>query len=355
MSRLPAPLAVYALTRQGADSARRLAAGLPGARLFLPRRLADPARGEMPFDRLGEALAANFRSFGGHVLFAAAGIVVRLLAGLLERKDADPAVVVLDPAGRFAVSLLSGHLGGANALAARVAEILGGRAVITTAGDNAGLPGLDSLAAELDLALENLPALARIARLALEGKRPAVYDPEGWLWPALEPWAGEFTRLTDEPGDEWQGPLVWVCERRRDLPGSWLGLRPPCLAAGVGCNRGTPAAAILALLEDTLARFDLAGASLACLATVEAKRDEQGISRAAAELGVPVRYFSSAELATVAVPNPSRLVQGHMGTPSVAEAAAVLATGGGEIMVPKQKTPEATLALARICRKQSST
>jgi uncharacterized protein YoxC len=119
LTSLPRPLAVYALTREGARLARRLARDLPGAELFLPERLVQG--GEPCFERFGATLAENFHRYAGHVVFAAAGIVVRSLDGLLRGKAVDPAVVVLDARGRHAVSLLSGHLGGANDLARETA------------------------------------------------------------------------------------------------------------------------------------------------------------------------------------------------------------------------------------------
>ncbi|MDR2726095.1 MAG: cobalamin biosynthesis protein CbiG, partial [Candidatus Adiutrix sp.] len=132
-------IAVFALTRQGAALARRLALSLSEEgytpTLGLPRRLADEFGADLCFETLGEALASHFNAFGGHVVVAATGLTVRLIAPLLKSKTSDPAVVVLTQDGRFAVSLLSGHLGGANQLASDAARALGGQAVISTATD----------------------------------------------------------------------------------------------------------------------------------------------------------------------------------------------------------------------------
>ncbi|MBI4797747.1 MAG: cobalamin biosynthesis protein [Desulfarculus sp.] len=302
MTALPQPLAVYAITAVGAELARTLALSLPGAALFLPRALAYQPDGEEPFDRLTQALAANFHHFGGHVVLAAAGIVVRALAPLLKGKTQDPAVVVVDQAGRFAVSLLSGHLGGANALARRVAELLGGQAVITTATDTAGLPSLDMLAGELGLRVENLAALAKVSMSLLDGGQPAVLDPEGWLWPLLERrWPGRFQLLA--PGQEdslTEQPMIWVGWRRITPPPAWLVLRPP----------------------------------------------EAGLLELAARLGLPLTFYSTEELAAVEVPNPSATVAKHMGVASVCEAAALLAADSRRLLVSKQKSPNVTLAVA---------
>ncbi|MFH1057913.1 MAG: cobalamin biosynthesis protein [Pseudomonadota bacterium] len=347
-----ATIAVYALTAQGAASARRLAAGLgEGARLYLPARLVQPGQpgqpgqsGEVGFARIAEAIAANWPEHAGHVCFAASGIVVRAIAPLLMGKAVDPAVVVCDPAGRYAVSLIAGHIGGANALARRVAAILGGVAVITTATDAAGLPSLELLAAEAGLAVENLGALAGVSAALLDGRAVAVDDPAGWLLPRLaRDWPGLFT-----PGPAGaEGPQVGVDWRARPpRPGELL-LRPPALWTGLGCNRGTAADEMDELLTATLAAHGLSPLALAGLVSVAVKADEPGFADLAARRGLGLKFYSAAELDAVAVPNPSDQPARHVGTHSVAEAAAMLAAGpGGSLIVQKQKSVNVTLALA---------
>ncbi|CAO0822153.1 cobalt-precorrin 5A hydrolase [Desulfarculales bacterium] len=231
-------LAVYAITPTGAEVARTLAPSLSGATLFLPRSLAYLPDGEELFDRLALALAANFLEYGGHVILAAAGIVVRALAPLLHHKAQDPAVVVVDQAGRYAVSLLSGHLGGSNALARRVAEILGGQAVITTATDTANLPSLEMLAGELGFRVENLMALARAAwpswRAPTRGARPrrlAMAHPGAALAGALrlgQPGASQGLAATapDMGGLAPPGAPAFLAGAAPAGPGPGHGLQP---------------------------------------------------------------------------------------------------------------------------------
>jgi len=147
-------IAIYALTPQGAVLGRRMADQLD-ADLFLPSRIADP-HGAIPFDRLLDVVAKSFFLYPRHVFIAAAGIVVRAIASHLKSKDRDPAVIVLDQEGEYVISLVSGHLGGANELARNVARLTGGRAVITTATDTVGVPSMDLLAKEKDLTIANL-------------------------------------------------------------------------------------------------------------------------------------------------------------------------------------------------------
>ena len=156
------------------------------------------------------------------VCVMAAGIVVRGIAPYLKGKDTDPAVVVVDEAGQFAVSLLSGHLGGANDLARRVAKLLGGTPVITTATDVQGLPALDVLAVEHGLIIENLAGVRPIHMALLEGRPVRLVDPEGFL-------SGELSRLSGViPSGARPGPGPG-----RPRPHGLRGLSGAALAPGV--------------------------------------------------------------------------------------------------------------------------
>jgi cobalt-precorrin 5A hydrolase len=295
------------------------------------------------FDSLPALVADLFHEFRAHVFVAAAGIAVRCIAPHLARKDADPAVLVLDQEGRFVISLLSGHLGGANALAREVAALIGAEAVITTATDTAGLPSLDLMARDAGLAIGNLEAVRRVNAALLEGGRVQVHDPRGRLGTD-----GDERFLPVRGPEDWdhEAPGVWV-DWLATAPGRGeLRLYPRVLHVGVGCRRGAPAGEIEALVRAALGARGLAPEAVAGLASIEAKRGEPGISEAAAALGVAVRYFSAEELDSVAGASPSETVRRHMGVGSVCEAAAILASGGGSLVVKKTKTERATCAVA---------
>lgn len=344
----PAPaIAVYALTQAGAQNARRLAAGLGGeARLFLPARLAQA--GETGFGRIAEAMAANWRDHAGHVCFAASGIVVRAIAPLIEAKAVDPAVVVCDPAGRFAVSLIAGHLGGANALALRVAALCGAQPVITTATDCAGAPALELLARDAGLTLGNPGRLKHVNAALAEGRSVPLWDPEDWLRLAplpLVPEEGRFFHAAPTP----DAALVRVQWQRgpSDAP---LLLHPPCLCLGLGCRKGVPQEEILACVAAFLEQCAAAPQSLLGLASAALKAQEPGLLAAARQLGLPLRCYDATELASVPVPNPSPRVAQTVGAPSVAEAAALLLSGNTALLAEKERLGRVTLALAQRIR-----
>ncbi len=241
------------------------------------------------------------------VCFLAVGAAVRLLAPLLAGKEVDPGVVCVDEARRFAVALLGGHGGGANALAERVADVLGGTAVVTTGTDAAGLPGLDTLGWPVE------GDVAAVTRAMLDGAGSPSPRTPSWPLPSLP----VVVAPTPIP------PSIVVTDRLVDLPGPVVLLRPPSLVVGVGASSGVPRDEVLGLIRESLADGGLAAESIRELSTVDVKADEPGIVAAAGELGVPLLTYPAQTLAAVDVPNPSEVVRAAVGTPSVAEAAAL--------------------------------
>ncbi len=340
------PPAVYAVTAKGLALGRRLADHL-GATLFAPARLAD-AYDATPFHSLAQLVAATFDARPAHVFVCACGIAVRANAAHLRDKTRDPAVVCLDDAGRFAVSLLSGHLGGANDLARDLAALTGAIPVGTTARDAAGAPAIEMLARACGLKLGNPAAVRRVNAALAPGKRVAVFDPLG-LFSVADAQAAAFFEWVAAPAvpgaPDADTPLVVVDWRLGPDAPDRLYLRPKVLVAGVGCRRGAPAADILGLLDRVCRERGLSRDSIGIVASIEAKRDEPGLIEAAARLGAALAFFSPEQLAAVPAPHPSDTVKRHMGVGSVCEAAAMLASGGGKLLAPKTVTKCSTAAL----------
>jgi cobalt-precorrin 5A hydrolase/precorrin-3B C17-methyltransferase len=312
-------------TRRGGELAAHLERAWPDARAF-------PGRP-------GAALAAAWAESDGVVAFMAAGAAVRLAAPLLTGKLADPGLVCVDDAGRFAVALAGGHAGGANQLAARAAEALGAQAVVTTASDVLALPALDQLGADLGFRLEDGGDLAAVGAALVAGDPVTLVSDQRWPLPPLP----GNVHAADQPA----APCLMVSDRVVDPPRPALVYRPPSLVVGVGCSRGAPAAEILDHLDTTLAEAGLAAASVAALASVDAKRDEPGLAEAASARRWPLRFHPAEELAQVPVPNPSAAAARAVGTPSVAEAAALVG-GRAELVVAKRKAARVTVAVARV-------
>ncbi|WP_330176432.1 precorrin-3B C(17)-methyltransferase [Streptomyces sp. NBC_01498] len=389
-----------------------------------------PARTRVYDGPVREAVERAFAECEQLVCFLATGATVRLLAPLLAGKATDPGVVCVDEAGRYAVSLLGGHGGGANSLAAEVGSVLAAAPVITTATDATGIPGLDTLGLPVE------GAVAAVTRAMLDGARVTLRADAVWPLPPLPPnvvpegptgaaagtanalrgaaaslngpagpdappgnahqdataaargasgpqepdepgtaaapQAPSTARATDAaPGTATAGTVVTaghaparhtpagsttdphvaalhVTDRVVPLGPADAVLRPPSLVVGVGASRGAGVDEVYGLVRDALRAAGLSPLSVAGWATVDAKADEPGVVGAAARFGVPLRTYPAEVLASIAVPNPSDAPLAAVGTPSVAEAAALAAAGpGGELLVPKRKShPEGRAAMA---------
>ncbi len=346
---LPSGLHAIALTRPGARTAARIAAGLPGTRAWAPARFAAEA-GVDGFDEpVADRIARLWPGAGGFLLVMAAGIAVRAIAPLLRDKTVDPAVVVLDPGGRFAVPLLSGHLGGGNDLARAVAERLGGRAVITTATDAAGRPAVEVWARQRGWKLCPRSGVVRVNAAWASGEPVAAWvDPLAGGPEQVAELAAHLERVLADPDEVRAFPGAVLAVTPRLAPGPWADLvvHPRCLALGVGCRRNATPGVVTAGVRRSLEDAGLSPAAVAVVASADLKADEPALHRLARDLDVRLVTFPSERLAAVPVPTPSARVAQATGTPSVAEAAAVLASGGGQLVAPKVKGTTWTLAVA---------
>ncbi|WP_228559041.1 precorrin-3B C(17)-methyltransferase [Catenulispora pinisilvae] len=264
-------------------------------------------------------LRTAFESCDAVVAFLAIGATVRSLAPLLGHKSTDAPVVCIDESLRHAIALLGGHHG-ANTLAERVSELLGCTPVITTASDTAGAQALDSYGADLGFTIENPDQLAPIGTALLSGAPVALRGTDSWPLPVLNAAGGEaqaviaVSDLVDADSIATGDDLGTRAET--------LVYRPPSLVVGVGASRGVSAEEVLDAVDRALAGGGLSPASVARLASVDAKADEVGILEAARRRGWQVVFHPAEVLAKVQVPNPSEVVLAEVGTPSVAEAAA---------------------------------
>ncbi|MDD2897890.1 MAG: cobalamin biosynthesis protein [Desulfuromonadaceae bacterium] len=335
---------------------RRLCETMAGLEFYVSSRYADqagPACTRFEPTELRALLTSTWQKYDGFILIMATGIVVRMIAPLLQSKETDPAVVVMDDAGRFAISLLSGHLGGGNELAGRCAYASGACAVVTTATDANDLPSFDMLAKEQGWVIDDISRIKTLNTLLLDYEEIAVVDATG----RTRLWLGGRGRITfhetlaDAADSQARG---FLCVTSRILPeqvnpGQLLILRPRTLVLGIGCNRGTPLEEINEFVTYHLQQQGLSRKSICCIATVAAKRDETGLVDFAVLLGVPLRCFESDELNRVSFPSPpSEHALAAVGAAGVAEPAAILASGGGKLLLNKVKSANVTLAVAEL-------
>ncbi len=347
-------IGLIAVTAAGREAAARLSSVLPGSSVY---------PGPAP-----QALARGFAECDQIVCFLTVGATVRLIAPLLTSKAEDPGVVCVDEARRFAIPVVGSHAGGANHLAQRVADILGATAVITTASDAQGVPALDEFGTGLGFVVAQGSNLAEVGAAMLSGDRVTLSMEQTWPVPAMprnvvraagpEPGVPAIVitdRLASDgpagsPPRAGNGPLSTGSAGLRPpaAPAPSVIYRPPTLLLGAGASRGVTAVEMGDLIDAALADAGLSPDSVCGVATVDLKDDEQGLLEAARERGLDVTSYPPQELAGVPVPNPSEAVRAATGTPSVAEAAALLAAGdGATLAVAKRKSARATVAIAR--------
>ncbi|MFG2003567.1 precorrin-3B C(17)-methyltransferase [Spirillospora sp. NPDC048911] len=301
--------------------------------------------------KVGDGLREAWESCDAIVSFLAVGATVRVLAPLLEHKTADPAVVCVDESMQYAVAVLGGHHG-ANLLARRLTGVLGCEPVVTTASDQSNVTPLDSYGAELGFTVHNREMLAHVGAAVLSGEPVLIEGAEGWPLPALPP-------NVAPDADSSIGILVTDAAEITCMCHGWFGnrlvYRPPSLVVGVGSARGVPADEVSRLIDEALGEAGLAPESVRCLATVDLKADEEGVLAAARARGWEMITFPAEVLAEVEVPNPSEVVRAEVGTPSVAEASALHAARSygrsAELVAEKRKSPNATVAVARLAPK----
>jgi cobalt-precorrin 5A hydrolase len=364
--------AILILTHDGLDLARKIReAGTGSVSIFGPSCVVGEcqrleAGGERVFETgepgvfgwsgpLRLVFPKVWEEFDAIVAVMALGIVVRLVGPLALDKRRDPAVVVVDDAGRFAVSVLGGHGAGANELAHEVAGVLGATPVITTASDAHGLPAVDRIGQDLGWKIERAENLKRVAAVVVRRQTVAVWQDAGspdW-WRPFGAWPDHFVRLeTWKALDALRPAAVLVISDRvepDDLPAATtLVYRPPTLVAGVGCRRGTSLETLDTWVERVFAAQRLARGSLAALATVTLKADEPGLIALAHAYGLPLVVYPPEQLdAQPGIETPSERVRSKIGIAAVAEPTALRASGASRLLVPKQKGPGVTLAVAR--------
>lgn len=296
------------------------------------------------FKRLREAVSEQFHRFPCHIFIMATGIVVRMLAPLIIDKTRDPAVVVIDDQGKNCISLLSGHLGGANQLALSAAQCIGANPVITTATDVNRVPAIDVLANDAGLVIENPKAIKYVNKAFLSGSPILFEDRYNFL---LHRIPEQYIGTPGESGS--QSRVIVDCHISQHHPQALL-LRPQILVAGMGCNRNTDMEEMLDLLLLTLEKNNLSRLSLCRIASVDIKCDEQGLLDLASELSLPLEFYTREQLKAVdTIQTPSAMVEKHIGVPSVCEAAAILGAQQGHLIVPKVNTKNVTVAIASQC------
>ena len=361
------PFAVYAITRHGIDIARRLLPALGGADLYVSEKLfAGAPSGARPLPLpMGPMLADAFTGYDCHVFIISVGAVVRMVAPFMKNKKVDPAVICVDDAARFAICVLSGHVGRGNVFTDRVASALGAISVVTTASDAIGTLTVDILGRDFGWTLDDLDRNVTRGCAAVVNAAPVLFVQETGepdFWPEEKPLPEGVSYATSLDGVDPRAFEILLIATDRAIeksdPGCWANAvvyRPKSLVLGLGCDKGAAPEMVERGVLTLLAEHRLSPKSVKAIASLDKKKDETAFLRLSEKYGWPFIVYSAEELEGVeGMQNPSDVVKKHVGTPGVAEPSALRAAGATELVVPKRVYTEEgagrsmTLAVARV-------
>ncbi len=326
-------LVVLTFTSQGERLVKKLAETLP-CEHYPINRLEQTA---------SEVVSERWKEAGAFLFVGATGIAVRVIAPLLVHKSVDPAVLVADDGGNFVISLLSGHLGGANEKAITVARLLGAQPVITTASDNRGFQALDLYAAENGLTILDFSRLTTVQQAMVEGMEIGLFTE---VKTALDyPFIAKVDKSTEL--EKREGCSVAITSEIYDGGPLICSLVPKNLNVGVGCRRGVAMTTILEAIDTCFEKIGRRLEGIGKLGSIDIKSDEEGLVRAAERLGVPLTFFTADQLAHASRGlSHSSFVKKTTGSPAVSGPSALLL--GGELLIDKYVMKGVTVSVTKV-------
>ncbi|TSA19212.1 MAG: precorrin-3B C(17)-methyltransferase [Nitrosopumilales archaeon] len=351
-------VAILAITKNGISIALSLKKQFPSWRIFAPSKFSNT---DSQIDWFEDSTTIKvgdlFKTHEALICIFSLGAVIRLVSPHMKDKKTDPAVVVIDDTGKFVISTLSGHLGGANQLTEDIAKVLGATPVITTAADVNKTIAVDLVGKEFGWKIDDDSTVTRVSAFMVNEEKIGVYQDAGekdWWTPKKEfPKNVTIYNSFDELKNSNSKGYLIISDKEiedKELLKNTVVYRPKTLVVGVGLHWDTSKDIIKEGVEFCMKKFNLAQKSIARFSSIKKESDVVGLQELAKEWDIPVDYFEKEQLAQIAIPNPSETVQAFEGTPSVSEASA-LRSSGGKLVVEKQKfPPNLTVAIARITK-----
>ena len=344
-------VSVLAITKNGISIGAKLKEIFPDWNVYAPSKFSNDKEIIWYSEPTSEKIIELFKNNKALICLFSLGAVIRLIAPHLKDKKNDPAVIVIDDKTNFVISVLSGHLGGANELTQTIAEKLNAIPVITTAADVNKTIAVDLLGRDLGWKIDDDSTVTKISAYMVNEEKIGVYQDAGKInwFKELPKNVKIYESLVDLKESNSKGHLIISDKIMNDdfLIDSVI-YRPPSLVIGIGLHWETSKEKIKNGIDICLTKFNLSPKSIAKLVSIKKPSDVQGLIDIGKEMGVPVEYVDKEELSHVSVPNPSQTVKAFEGTSSVSEAAAIKVSGG-KLIVEKQKfPPDLTIAIARI-------
>ena len=321
-------IAILAITDQGKIIAGKIQSALPGSKIV------NTSQG------VKKGFEEIWHEYDGIICVMAAGIVVRCIAALCRNKFDDPAIVVVDEQCRFAISLLSGHIGGANRIALQLEEHCGVQAVITTGSDVSGHTAVDLWAIDNGLTISNSRSLATASARLLNNGVLSVYQESRYV----NVFPDDFKPTAHEKEAD------IIISVKNECRYSCLHLVPQVLYIGFGCRRGVGVEEFQEAIDDLVSHHNIHPGAIAGVASIDLKSDEEGLLKIAEKYGWPAKFFTKDQINDICPSVEGSKIYEKVGVYGVCEPAAVLAasqgTEPGRLIIGKIKWQRMTAAIA---------
>ena len=344
-------VSIIAITKNGLNIGVKLQKIFPKWDVYAPIKFSDDKKFNWYSEPTSEKIVELFRNSNALICLFSLGAVIRLISLELKDKRSDPAVLVIDDKANFVISVLSGHLGGANKLSQIIAEKLNAVPVITTAADVNKTIAVDLLGRDLGWRIENDSTVTKISAYMVNEEKIGVYQDAGnrdWL-KKIPKNVKIYKSLEKLKQSDSKGYMI-ISDKIIDdeLFENSVIYRPPSLVLGIGLHWNTSKDTIKNGITHTLKKFNLSPKSITKLASIKKPNDVQSLKEIEEEMGITVELVNREELAEITAPNPSEKVKSFEGTASVSEAAAIKVSRGALIVEKQKFPPDLTIAIARI-------
>ena len=355
------PYAIVAITKHGVEIGRRLQQTFAQSDLYYMSKFEkgdeEQRHIQLFTGTVRLLLPALFKQYKGLIVIISLGAVVRMIAPILQDKKTDPGVVVIDDRGENVISVLSGHLGGANELTHEVAAALGANPIITTASDVQKTIPVDLFGSRFGWVWDSADKLTPVSASVVNEEHVAIVQETGerdwWMRDTplpeqIKSYSSTQEAIAAKPHASIIVTDRLLCQEEEVLLENGVVYRPKSLVLGMGCNRGTSKEEIQAVIEETLLELELSIKSVKALCTIELKKDEKGFLDVVAENGWEFVYYNSDELNSVPIEIPSQTVFKYTGAYGVSEPAALLYSSAERLLMNKKKSGNTTISVARI-------
>ena len=344
-------VSVLAITKNGVNIGGKLKELFPNWNIFAPSKLSNENNSITWYSEpTSDKIIELFKNSNALICLFSLGAVIRLIAPHLKDKKTDPAVIVIDDKMTFVISVLSGHIGGANELTQEISEKLNALPVITTAADVNKTIVVDLVGRQFGWKIDDETTVTKISAHMVNSEPIGVFQQTGntkW-YKELPKNVTIYDNLEELKKSNSKAHLI-ISDAIIDdeLAQESVIYRPQSLVIGIGLHWDTTKDTIREGIEYCLEKFNLSSKCIAKLVSIKKPEDVQGLIDLGKEMQIPVEYVNREELAEIITPNPSSTVKAFEGTASVSEAAAIKVSNG-KLIVEKQKfPPNLTIAIAR--------